>query len=197
MFFMKGSGERPAEQSTLEAWQKGHLDNMGAQAKSGNLLAAGPLNDPGKERRGITVIVGKPKPDLEEFFKNDPFVKNKLMEPVAYKWDVPRSKFNSLDKIDPNKIVPHFLVLYTRGKGMAPENAEMWKEHEAKLTALKDPKLCLEGALDSPTWRRAAIFAGENREALEAALKESPLLKKSLYEAEIVPLWMSAGVVGE
>lgn len=93
MYFVKGNGVRPTEQSVLEKMQKDHLANMGAQAAKGNLLAAGPCTDKGGDRRGITVLLAKNREQCLTFFKDDPYVQNHLLEVAVVFWKADKRVF--------------------------------------------------------------------------------------------------------
>lgn len=194
MFFMKGDGQRPSDAKVLQDMQAKHIANMGKQAEKGKLLAAGPLQDPTQQRRGITVLrVSDPK-EIPGLFAEDPFVEHKLMKVAAFEWTVDAKKFKPA--VDPNSIVDYRLVLLKRGKGMSPETYAMHKAHRELLNSMKD--LAIWGPVKGMDGvREVLIFTGKDTEAIEAALRQDEFVKRSLLEIEVVPLWMSKGVVGE
>lgn len=192
MFFMKGPGKRPAEDAKVQEMMKGHLGNMGEQAKLGKLLAAGPLNDPTTERRGITVCLGENEDQIKALFQNDPFVKAEIMTVMAMPWDVDPKTFNP--KVDPNSLGSHRLVLISRGMSMRPEDETMRREHDAVIAGLKRLGMVKCGTLEGTKYRQAMIFEGERTSEIEAALKESPLTRASILQFEILPHWASKGV---
>lgn len=196
MFFVTGEGKRPAEAKELEAMQAAHIANMGAQAKLGKLFAAGPLADPGKARRGITVLRMENPSEIHEIFRNDPYVQHDIMKVVVSQWDVDVKSFNPA--VDPSSIVEHRLVLMRRGKGMQPENDAMMKAHRAFLDGLKKTHgLAVWGAVhDLEGVREVLIFTGKDTEGIEKKLREDAYVQKALMDPEILPLWMSKGVVG-
>lgn len=193
MFFMKGDGQRPSDAEVLKEMQAKHIANMGKQAEKGKLVAAGPLQDATQLRRGITVLTVKDETEIPGLFTEDPFVEHKLMKVAAFEWTVDPKKFKPA--VDPNSIVEHRLVLLKRGMGMSPETDAMREAHRALLDALKDlavwgPVKGMDGV------REVLIFTGKDTEAIEKALKQDEYVKKALLEIEILPLWMSKGVVG-
>lgn len=196
MYFMKGKGARPADQKELEAMQKAHIENMGAQAKLGKLLAAGPLNDPTTERRGITVLHLDDPKQIPSVFANDPFVQHDIMQVKAVEWSVDPKLFKPA--VDPSSIVEHRLVLMRRGLGMQPENDAMVREHRKFLDGLmKTHQLAVWGpvtGLDGV--REVLIFTGTDTDGIMNKLKEDAYVQKALMSPEILPLWMSKGVVG-
>jgi len=196
MYFMRGDGTRPTDPKELEAMQKAHIDNMGAQAKLGKLIAAGPLNDPGKERRGITVLHVDDEKQIPALFENDPYVKHNIMGIKAAKWDVDPKLFKPA--VDPSSIVEHRLVLMRRGLGMQPENDEMVRAHRKFMDGLmKTHQLAVWGAVTGLDGvREVLIFNGTDTDGIMNKLKEDAYVQKALMSPEILPLWMSKGVVG-
>lgn len=95
MFFLKGDGKRPSEPKELEKMQADHIGNLQAQGNAGHLIAAGPLDDPTKIRRGITVAIAKSRAEVDTFFKTDPYVTNSIMTVAAIEWDLGLGQFRS------------------------------------------------------------------------------------------------------
>lgn len=195
MFFMRGSVAAPKDEKVVATMMEGHLGNMRHQASLDHLLVAGPLQDPTKERRGITVVAARDLDEVKSFFKDDPFVKLGSMTVAAFPWKVDRSRFTS--KVDPNALAPYRLVLIRRGKGMRPENDAMGKEHRATMDALTE-------AMKPGVWgeishldkvREVAIVTGDDTQKVMDAFANDPLVKAAILEVEVVPLWMSKGVI--
>lgn len=196
MYFMRGDGTRPTDQKELEAMQKAHIDNMVAQSNLGKLIAAGPLNDPTKERRGITVLHVDDEKQIPEMFDNDPYVKHNIMRVKAAKWDVDPKLFKPA--VDPSSIVEYRLVLMKRGLGMQPENDAMVREHRKFMDGLrKTHQLAVWGTVTGLDGvREVMIFTGTDTDGIMNKLKEDTYVQKALMSPEILPLWMSKGVVG-
>lgn len=193
MFFMKGDGQRPSDADVLKEMQAKHIANMVKQAEKGKLVAAGPLQDPTQQRRGITVLTVMDEKEIPELFIEDSFVAHKLMKVAAFEWTVDRKKFKPA--VDPSAMAEYRLVLLKRGMGMSPETDAMREAHRDLLNKMKDlavwgPVKGMDGV------REVLIFTSKDTEAIEAALKQDEYVKKALLEIEILPLWMSKGVVG-
>ncbi|MCC7433830.1 MAG: hypothetical protein IT363_04035 [Methanoregulaceae archaeon] len=196
MYFMRGEGTRPTDQKLLDAMQKGHIENMVNQANLGKLLAAGPLNDPGQARRGITVLHVDDEKQIPALFENDPYVKHDIMRVKAAKWDVDPKMFKPA--VDPSSIVEYRLVLMKRGLGMQPENDDMVREHRKFMDGLKKThQLAVWGTVTGLDGvREVMIFNGTDTDGIMNKLKEDAYVQKALMSPEILPLWMSKGVVG-
>lgn len=198
MYFMKGDGQRPEDKGELEKMQAAHLANLTEQFKNKNILVAGPLQDPTKERRGIVVLHVENEDGVAALFKDDPYVKNNIMCISLMEWKVNPDAFKT-GVGDPNSIVPYRLVIFTPGKSLRPVNARIMKEHQDYMDNLKQThKLGIRGEVSSAKKiREVAIFEGEDTKGIEAALSQDPLVKAALLEVEIIPLWMMKGTFGQ
>lgn len=191
MFFMRGEGKAPEGQNLLA----GHLANMTAQAEAGKLKAAGPLKDPTEQRRGITVLIANERKEIDSYFTKDPFVEAGVMTVEAWEWNVDPKRFTTA--IDPNALSEYRLVLIKRGKGMQPETAAMQRQHVAALNAFNKP--------DSPAvWgevtgmdhvRQVLIVTTKDDSLITKGFKSDPLVSKAILEIEILPLFMSKGII--
>jgi uncharacterized protein YciI len=194
MYFMKGSVKSSSDPAEGQKAMQGHLGNMKKQATLGRLFAAGPLQDPTEQRRGITVVTAHDRKEIDTFFKADPFVKAGIMTVDAAEWKVNTARFNP--KVDETGISEYRLVLIGRGKGMSPETKAMRQEHEKLMRSIEKEMNAIWGAVDGLQGaQEAMIVEGKDDAAIKAKLALDPLLKKSILEAEIVPLWMSKGIL--
>lgn len=190
MFFMRGNPDAKSGENPME----GHLGNMKKQASLGRLLAAGPLQDPTKERRGITVVVGHDEKEIKSFFASDPFVKSGAMSVSVWPWKVDRSKFSPV--VDEKAITEYQIVFVRRGKGMQPQTAEMERQHrETMSSAVKHFGPGIWGPVTGmDKVFEVMIVPGKDAEGIRAHFKGDPLVAKAIYELEIVDLWMSKGI---
>lgn len=200
MFFVKGEGARPSDAKESEAVAKTHFANMRAQAERGRLVAAGPVQDPTEVRRGITVLTLANRSELGDTFKGDEFVARDIMRIEAAEWKVDSKKFNP--KVDPSTIVEHRLVLLKTGPGKSPENEAMHKQHCELLASMEASHgLAVWGSVlpsEDKSFqgvREALIFTGADTAGIERALSADVFVQRGLLTVEILPLWMSKGVV--
>lgn len=195
MFFMKGNVAGSTDPKAQQEAMGGHLGNMKKQAAEGHLLAAGPMQDPNKLRRGITVCVAKDEKELKAFFKDDPFVKAGVMTVSAWPWKVDPKRFNPL--VEESGIVEHRIVFVRRGKGMQPQTPEMDKQHEQTMAAVAKhfgpgiwgPITGMDKVFE------VLIVSGADTAGIQEMFKADPLVSKAILELEIVPLWMGKGVL--
>lgn len=194
MFFVQGEGKRPTDKAASDRLMQGHLANMKKQASLGRLFAAGPLQDPTGERRGITVVMGANRKAVDRLFVGDPFVKADIMRVAAAKWKVSHERFEP--NVDPNALVEHRLVLVKRGKGMSPESPQMRTDHETVMKSFAKDGPAVWGYVEGDLGiQEALIVVGKNEDAIREKLAKDPLFARSILEAEILPLWMSKGVI--
>lgn len=192
-FFVLGEGKRPAEQSKLQEMQKAHIENLTANWKLGNMIAAGPVADPEKRRRGITVITKPRGTDILPFFKNDPYVQNHIMEVEHGWWSVPVDSFK---KIDSEKMAQYNLILYRPGMGKSPIDAQMMRDREAFFHGLKkDGDVAVHGRLEGMGYTYAAISLKTDAKDLLGRLSEDIFLKRALETVEVIPLYMTKDII--
>lgn len=194
MYFMKGTVKAPTDEAAGKKNMEGHFANMKKQASLGRLFAAGPLKDPAEQRRGITVVQAHNRKAVDSYFTQDPFVKAGIMTIDAVEWKVSTNNFNPA--VNPSSIIEHRLILITRGMGMSPESPAMRAEHESVMKSLdKMPGSVWGYAGGTNGILEAAIISGADDAAIKKKLDSDPLIKKAILAYEILPLWMSKGVV--
>ncbi len=192
MYFMKGDGPRPTDSAAAEKMQADHIKNMQDNAKAGKLFAAGPLQDPTEMRRGITVVKADTLQGVKDCFLHDPYVQGKVMNVAAVEWDVDLKRFHP--SIDPSSIVEHRLVVITRGKGMSPESAADRKAHDQVLRDMVGTFHGVGGNAKGDLLY-ISILVSTDTEAIQTALRADPLIQRNILQFEVLPLWMSKGVV--
>jgi uncharacterized protein YciI len=192
-FFVLGEGKRAAEQSKLMEMQKAHIDNLGDNWRKGNMIAAGPLQDPEKRRRGITVITKPRGTDILPFFKNDPYVQNHIMEVEHAWWEVSPDHFL---KVDSGKMAQYSLILYRVGMGKSPVSEKMIKERRDFFDGLRAKgELTVHGRMNGMGYTYAAISQKTDAKALLEALNEDAFVKRALETVEILPLYMTKDIL--
>lgn len=196
-YFLKGDKAGPTDPVESKKMLEGHLKNLTTIMLENNGLAAGPLQDPTQIRRGIIAFQAKSEEEAMKHFANDPFVKNGIMTVKLYEWNVDPAKF-TVKKADPNALTEYCLVILTPGKSMQPVNEARMKDHQTYMKGLSHTHhMRVVGDIKGPTKiREVAIFETKDTKGIEEALKNDPLVKSSLLEVEIIPLWMSKGIFG-
>ncbi len=197
VYLMRGDGPRPTDQKALEDMQKGHIDNLVDIGKNHGGLAAGPLDDPGQNRRGIVVVRGKSEEDVNALFDRDPYMKSKIMRPKAFSWSVDPAVFKNTT-VDPKGMAEYRLVVFTPGKALRPINDSIMNEHREFLDSMKaSHHLRVIGKVSGATKiREIAIFESKDEKGIAETLAKDPLVQNSLLEVEIIPLWMLKGIFG-
>ncbi len=179
MFFLRGDGKRPSDPKALEKMQADHIKNLQTQGDAGHLVAAGPLDDPTKLRRGITIAIAKDRAEVESFFKTDPFVKSGIMTVAAAEWERRKLFFSpDYDK----KAMEEYELLVTE--------TSLLRESRYRLQ-----NFAVGGATKAVTSEKYR-FAGEiwvSRKADHHRLTKALANLDSKYE--IIPLWMAKGMI--
>lgn len=194
-FFMKGDAAPSKDAAEQKTMLEGHLKNLTQIMLEHNGLAAGPLNDPTQQRRGIIAFQAKNIEDGKKHFEADPFVKKGIMTVQLMEWKVDPKLF-TIKAADPNALAEYQLLLLTPGKSLQPVNDAIMREHVDYMKGLsRTISLRAHGEIQSPfKIREAGIFEGKDPKPLEDAIKNDPLVKRNLLEYEILPLWMSKGI---
>lgn len=195
MFFLKQENAPTLSREESDEAFKGHIGNMQNQAKEKRLFAAGPLDDPSKVRRGITVCSAADLPGVKALFKSDPFVKAGVFTVTAMPWKVERSAFHP--EVDPETLGPFRLVLFTRGQNYARRDPSLATAQTQAMRALVPQYKGVFGVMeDSDTHVAAMILKGEDTDGLKTSLEASPYIRQKAWKYEILPLFMSRDIVG-
>ena len=173
-FFMRGDGPRPTGPEMLDQMQAGHIGNLQRLHREGHLLAAGPLQDPTKNRRGILVLQIPNESEIPSLFTEDPYVKGKIMSVKAEAWNV-----------DPS----HFVTKLPDPDGI--------KEYRPVISPISSNAKKLRDAMIPHSLK---IVGGPGKDhqfflvdGFQAGLEEK--VKAADPSAEVIPLWMTPGIL--
>lgn len=176
IFLVRADGPRPKEQAKLQAMQDAHIGNFNRRFNEGKLVAAGPVSDPSKHRRGIVVLSVGTLKDVMACFETDPYVQGRIMRVEAHRWETPPKGFAVGP--DPNKMAEYRIVRIAL-KG-------------------KEPFPTLPGGVGGK-------FAGEQMGVILVSSTDDAFLRRILDASpavkagasyDIIPLYMSAGTLG-
>jgi len=196
-FFTQREKPTVGENFDVQAAQAAHLKNLTDVMLNKGGLAAGPLNDPTKIRRGIVCFQATSVEEGLKNFVNDPFVTNKIMAVELFEWKVNPKLFN-VKAADPKALTEYMLAVITPGPSKQPVNDKILGEHKSYIAGLyKSSAMRAHGEISGPTkMKEVAIFETKDADAVKEALAEDPLVKRQLLEVEVLPLWMSKGIFG-
>lgn len=77
-FLITGEAQPPSSAELLKI-QIAHFANFQRLANEKKLLAVGPLQDPNRKMRGITLLKADNAAQIPEFFEADPYIRDKIM----------------------------------------------------------------------------------------------------------------------
>lgn len=177
VLLVRGDGPRPKDPDEGKRKQEAHIANLNKRYQEGKLVAAGPLQDPSKHRRGIAVMTVATRAEVNACFKGDPYIDGRIMHVEAHKFVTPVRGFGAAP--DPDSIAPHRMIRLTFPNGY------------------KGPFPTLSGAVGGRfAGERGGVLLTQNTDdaAIDSALRESVASKAGMAH-EIVPLWMSAGTL--
>ncbi len=192
VFLVSGDGPRPKEASELQRMQAAHIANFSKRHGEGKLIAAGPLADPGKKRRGIVVLTVPTRQDVMDAFIGDPFVENRIMTVDASPWGANAGDINT-DLKGQTGMEEHRLVLLTSGR--RPPDYLM-RQHERFMKS--NVHASIGGHLHlRDGFAEVLLFHGKDEAALRQTIMRDPLVHLGLVKLEMMPLYMGKGVLSE
>lgn len=83
---LKTGSNTTTDKEKLNAYFRGHMENIGRLAKEGKLVVAGPLGKNDKNYRGIFILDAKTVEEAQKMVETDPAVKAKVFEVELYPW---------------------------------------------------------------------------------------------------------------
>jgi uncharacterized protein YciI len=86
MVILKTGTNKTTDKAFIDSCFGGHMTNMGKMVEMGKLVVAGPFGKNDDSFRGIFILNVTTFEDANKLLENDPAVKEKLLEPVLYKW---------------------------------------------------------------------------------------------------------------
>ena len=189
--FLETGRPTPPDRAAVAAMQTGHIDNFKRLFGLGQLLAAGPLADPGRAKRGIVVVRADSLATLTGYFQPDAYVRDGYMQVNARRAVAHRPLHT--EGIDASRIEEVRIVLIGRPAGPDPSA----DRRSVLLRQLVDAGTL--GAwytlADGPV-AEVLLARSTDSAALEAALAPYPGLADGSVSLAVWRQWLSPGVVG-
>jgi uncharacterized protein YciI len=113
--FLESGRPTPPDKAAVAAMQTGHIDNFKRLFGLGQLLAAGPLADPGKAKRGIVVVRADSLATLTGYFQPDAYVRDGYMQ-VNARRAVAHAPLHT-EGIDPTRLIVAYEPIWAIGTG--------------------------------------------------------------------------------
>lgn len=186
--FLETGRPLPQDKAAVAQMQRGHLDNFKRLFAAGQLLAAGPLRDPARVKRGIVVLRAASHAQLLACFQPDEYVREGYMSVQAQPARVWRA-LNSTG-IDPEGIEENRIALLSRG---APEAAAAQQAHLQQ--ALAAGQLGAWYSLAEGPVAQVLFSRGADETVLRQALAGYPGLATQQLTLEVWPQWLGRGVL--
>lgn len=86
MVVLKTGTNKNTDKKLIDSCFAIHMSNMGVMVKAGKLIVAGPFGKNEDSFRGIFILNVKDFEEAALLLQNDAAIKEKLLEPVFYKW---------------------------------------------------------------------------------------------------------------
>lgn len=188
--FLETGRPTPPDKAAVAAMQTGHIDNFKRLFGLGQLLAAGPLADPGRAKRGIVVVRANSLATLNGYFQPDTYVRDGYMQVNARRAVAHRPLHT--EGIDATRIEEVRIVLIGRPAGPDPSASR----RSALLRQLVDAGTL--GAwytlADGPV-AEVLLARGTDTTALQAALAPYAAAGPAVT-VDVWRQWIAPGVVG-
>ena len=190
--FLETGRPTPDDREAVMAMQRGHIDNFKRLFAEGKLMAAGPMADPSRSKRGLVLVRAATHAELMAYFQPDAYVREGYMQVNAVPALVRRAVYT--EGIDAARVEEIRIVLIGRPP-VAP----------AAATAMAG-QARLQGLVERGTvgaWY--TLQTGPVAEVLLARSTDTAMLEAALapYAAtgsgvtvQVWRQWISPGVVG-
>lgn len=86
LVILKTGSSTTADKAFIDSCFSGHMNNINRLVKSGQLIVAGPLGKNENTYRGIFILNTMTLEEAAELMQTDPAIKEKLLEPILFKW---------------------------------------------------------------------------------------------------------------
>jgi uncharacterized protein YciI len=184
--------------------QKAHLENFKRLAGEGQLLTAGPLNDPQKQLRGIVVVRAADEQQLKKMFAPDPYIESGYLTVKAIPMRIVHGQIKT--KLTPAGLEEFRIVALERKlPGTSERRSKPNEDLEPGPIDLlgdlgKDERLRLAIDFRSPDseWQGVLIFSSavSDETILEkcSAIKQ---VKDGDLRVHIMPLFMGKGTLDD
>ena len=186
--FLETGRALPQDKALVSQMQRGHLENFKRLFAAGQLLAAGPLRDPARVKRGIVVVRAASLAELQSYFQPDDYVREGYMTIQAQPAQVWRALHST--GIDPEGIEENRIALLSRG---APESAAAQQGHLQQ--ALAAGRLGAWYSLAEGPVAQVLFSRGSDETALRQTLADYPGLAQQQLSLEVWPQWLGRGVL--
>lgn len=86
LVILKTGSSTITDKAFIDSCFSGHRNNINRLVKSGQLIVAGPLGKNENTYRGIFILNTMTLEEAAELMQTDPAIKEKLLEPILFKW---------------------------------------------------------------------------------------------------------------
>lgn len=188
--FLETGRATPDDAAAVAAMQRGHIDNFKRLFNLGQLLAAGPLRDPDRIKRGIVVVRAVSMDQLLGYFQPDDYVREGYLRVNA----VPARVWAPLhtEGIDTSGVEELRIVLLGR-PALTPDAAALAARQAWLQGLLARGSFGAWYSLDQGPVAEVLFAAGTDSAALQASLADGPALPGA--SLSIWPQWLARGVV--
>ncbi|MDO9286580.1 MAG: hypothetical protein Q7U26_16925 [Aquabacterium sp.] len=190
--FLESGRPTPDDRDAVMAMQRGHIDNFKRLFGEGKLLAAGPMADPARSKRGLVVVRAASHAELMGYFQPDAYVREGYMQVNAVPALARRAVYT--EGIDATRVEEIRIVLI--GRPAAAPDAATAHARQALLQGLVERgNVGAWYTLQTGPVAEVLLARGTDSASLEAALAPYAAPDRGIT-VQVWRQWISPGVVG-
>lgn len=193
--FLETGRATPDDRDAVMAMQRGHIDNFKRLFAEGRLLAAGPMADPSRSKRGLVVVRAASHAELMAYFQPDAYVREGYLQVNAVPALARRAVYT--EGIDASRVEEIRIVLIGRPEpsASAPDAATAQARQSLLQALVERGTLGAWYTLQTGPVAEVLLARSTDTAALEAAL--APYAPPgSGIAVQVWRQWISPRVVG-
>ncbi len=193
VFLMTGPAAVP--QAEAEQRQAAHIENFRRLDKEKRVFLVGPTMQPRSDMRGIILLSGTDKAQIENEFHADPYITEKNMVIKVHRFHPLRGDYSSKP---PSKMDSWRLVLMSQDEAEKPASTA-WSRVLTKQIDFYAKDSCpfiFAGSLDEDAAGGFfGIAATSSDEMAWSAAAQAPMVQSGSMKAKVMPIFLAQGGV--
>ncbi len=199
VFLKTGKPSTEFAREELERMQAAHLANFGRLFKLGKLSAAGPLGDPTQKLRGIVCVSATDAANIPEYFGEDPFIEHGILQLESHEIVEQQGAFSSkLSETEMEEF--QIVVLHSTKSGIGevtPAIEESTHDYLASILLPEKMRMAMHFGPNDNNLAGVLILKKQEPDVTEALINKIPMISQGHWKPELLPLYMSQGVLDD
>jgi uncharacterized protein YciI len=190
--FLETGKKTPDDKEKVVQMQRGHIENFKRLFGEQKLFAAGPLQDPGGQKRGIVVVRANSKEDVFRYFAPDEYVRDGYLTVNAEASSA--RKALATEGIDPSDIEEVRIVQILRSGGTV-KDGEMKANHVFLQKLVDKGTIGAWYSMEKGSVSEVLFSKTADTKMLQDAFLQYPALAPSGANVLVWRQWLGRGVV--